>query len=111
MTGRSNDETIKLYTYFSIYIIYASYPSKYTVCIYDRSSVARLITSCTQHVRAHAKPCKNILEVSHQSIFLVDPGRQHELGVVLFGLPEEETSNQLNDKDAEEYLGVKELCM
>lgn len=29
----------------------------------------------------------------------------------MFGLPEVETSNKLNDKDDGDYLGVKELCM
>lgn len=37
--------------------------------------------------------------------------RQHEVGVVLFGLPETETANKLNDDDSGDYLGVKEYCM
>lgn len=36
---------------------------------------------------------------------------QTEVGVVLFGLPESETANKLNDDDNSDYLGVKEYCM
>lgn len=35
---------------------------------------------------------------------------KHELGIVLFGLPIEETSNKLNEANGG-YEGVKELCM
>ena len=31
--------------------------------------------------------------------------------MVLFGLPESETANKLNDEDSSDYLGVKEYCM
>eukprot|EP00903_Cladosiphon_okamuranus_P012111 g11364.t1 len=37
--------------------------------------------------------------------------KQTEVGVVLFGLPESETANKLNDADSSDYLGVKEYCM
>lgn len=36
---------------------------------------------------------------------------QHEVGVVLFGLPEAETANQLNEAENSDYLGVKEYCL
>ncbi|CAN0290066.1 unnamed protein product [Ectocarpus sp. 6 AP-2014] len=37
--------------------------------------------------------------------------KQHEVGVVLFGLPEAETANQLNEAENSDYLGVKEYCL
>lgn len=30
---------------------------------------------------------------------------------MLFGLPESETANKLNEEDVSAYLGVKEYCM
>lgn len=36
---------------------------------------------------------------------------QHEMGVLLFGLPEEETFNKLNEQNSDDYVGLKELCM
>ena len=59
--------------------------------------------------------CLRVVALPESHPFFVSVGRslllQTEVGVVLFGLPESETANKLNEQDVSDYLGVKEYCM
>ncbi|CAN0234777.1 unnamed protein product [Discosporangium mesarthrocarpum] len=35
--------------------------------------------------------------------------KQNEMGIIMFGLPEDQTSNVLHDQDQEGYKGIKEV--